>query len=614
MDIKDGVTENGDVAHISTESKVLDLFFGSMVRGVSKSELLRALSLAWNDDPELTMKVVLHGRDVRGGRGERRLSQRAMLWLRSTCPRTYVLNLRRFLALGYYKDLLVIAQDVIARQSRVVDTTAPGTFAELEGLMADLRTDCAVYSVLRQLQDVEGQNPLVGVTTGAPIELELLVTDLQADWSAYSMWKQLDDEKKGAGPVCSLAAKWAPSEGGQFDNLAHVCARLMFPDEARQTPQCHMKAYRKMLSELRGYLKVVERFTTSGRWEEIVFSRVPSRAHQNLRGAFRRHVPIRYGQYLESVRKGESTIKTTGLQPHELVRHYFSGGEEDPTVEAAWTELTRKLAESGSFDRTVAVVDVSGSMSGTPMEVSVALGILVSTLTKGPFNRQCITFSETPSWHSVQGATLREMVVSVRGMHWGGNTNLDRVFQLILDVAESNQLSQEDLPSTLFVFSDMQFDAAFGGSAYCDPDSPAYYDRVTALERARAAFSRAGFQLPKIVFWNLRSSAGSFPCLRDESGVGMLSGFSSELLKSVMAGDADVLTPMHVLHQTVDSYEVQIDPAESGPVPVYQPPATDVVITSPPKRRRRSRRAPRCLKTPHPLVVPYWQPPADSWS
>lgn len=160
------------------------------------------------------------------------------------------------------------------------------------------------------------------------------------------------------------------SKGTSFDKKAKHAkrlARLLFPGD--KAPQ---RAYRQAIGRLRRHLKVVERSMCLGEWDSINFSAVPAKAHKNLKGAFRKHQEARYTQYLSDLLEGKNgaKINSSGLQPHELVKEYLVQHKpEDATNEAQWRAIVDELRQSGTFESSLAVVDVSGSMEGIPMEV-----------------------------------------------------------------------------------------------------------------------------------------------------------------------------------------------------------------------------------------------------
>jgi len=178
-------------------------------------------------------------------------------------------------------------------------------------------------------------------------------------------------------------------------------------------------------------------------------------------------------------------------------------------------------------------------MDGQPLEVAVALGILVAECT----DSTVLTFNTKPRWHYLEGATLQEKVKCMDYGDWGGSTNLRASFQLILDDAVERKILPEDMITSLIIFTDMQFDSA-------DTDKwESTFEAVTKL------FNDQGYELPKIICWNLRtSSSKSLPVNKDEKGYVMLSGYSAELLKHVLNGDD--ITPMTMMMHILEPYPV----------------------------------------------------------
>lgn len=486
QELPDTFTENGAHAFSTTKSACLDLF-ASAVRDTSRESMEKLVERSFNEDVVKTLAILLNLRDAREGKGEKKITYYALLWLRRNYPLLYLYNLPTFVKLGYCKDLCLITEIV-----------------HKEGMLK------------------LGQKSY--------IELEYL-----AD--------MLKDDFKKSGDI-SLVAKWAPTEKGYFDknangSQARTLAKLIFPDD-----QARNKRYRKELSRLREELKVVEKLMAENRWEEINFSHVPSKAHRILRNAFGKHQADRYYEYLNNVKKGTEKINTSGVQPHELVRNYLIYNSKiDNTIEVQWDTLVKKLADKGSLNRSLAIVDVSGSMNGEPIQVAVSLGLLTSQLTAEPFKDYVVTFSDTPALHYVGDETLLKKVNNIRRMSWQMNTNLLAVFDLLLYKAQECNVSREDMIDTLFIFTDMQFDSAIsrrGGK----------WD--TVYENIRTKYERAGYDVPNIVFWNLRATKPSFPVQKDTPGVALLSGFSGELLKLFMEGDD--LTPISLMNRAIQPY------------------------------------------------------------
>jgi hypothetical protein len=240
---------------------------------------------------------------------------------------------------------------------------------------------------------------------------------------------------------------------------------------------------------------------------------------------------------------GKAKMNSKGVQPHELVRTYMHGGPDDPATNAQWEALMSRLRTAGLFKDAVAVCDVSGSMAGVPMEVSIALGLVVAEMTAEPFKGRVITFSATPQWHTIAGSTLCNKVGSLARAAWDMNTDFIAVFKMILTEAKVYRLSPEQMIKKIFVFTDMQFDAATIGDRY-----------QTAYETVKEMYANAGYTIPQIVFWNLRDTHSSFPVRKDTPGVALMSGFSSEMLKMFL--DDEPMTPYSTMLKAVKDYEV----------------------------------------------------------
>ena len=172
----------------------------------------------------------------------------------------------------------------------------------------------------------------------------------------------------------------------------------------------------------------------SNKWEEIDFSIVPSCAMNRLKRAFQKHTPEKFADWLNAVKEGKSKINAGQLQPHEIVKHYINGGEYDEVVELQWQQIVENTSKLGNFENSIVLSDVSGSMDGVPMEVSIALGILISSLTAEPFRNIVIPFDTNPTMHIIPDTctTLQQKVNSMKEVPWGGTTNLYKVFELIL--------------------------------------------------------------------------------------------------------------------------------------------------------------------------------------
>lgn len=336
-----------------------------------------------------------------------------------------------------------------------------------------------------------------------------------------------------ASSAMSLAAKWCPSLGSSTDRNYNV-ARLI-AEELGFTEKWQ-RQYRQFLSRLRGRLNVVERNMSANLWDEIDFSKVPSLAMQRYRSAFKEHQPSRWGEYMSRLRTGEAKVNADMLMPHEIVSRDLS----DPLTIAQWNAAVATARAHGKLGRVIAVPDVSGSMSGLPMNVSTALACLISeACTIDAFRDRVISFSIAPQFIDLTGLTLQQRITRLTTDGVGFNTDLVRTFQELLERARLAGVPQENMPETMILISDMQFDACSSG-----------YD-VSSYDRVKQMYADAGYRVPQVVFWNVMAEASCFPVARDEIGVCLVSGFSTHILETIL--DGEITNPEAVMLRVLNS-------------------------------------------------------------
>lgn len=324
----------------------------------------------------------------------------------------------------------------------------------------------------------------------------------------------------------SLLAKWMPSENASSKETKRLARAWM--RNLRMSPDL----YRTNLSMLRARIRVVEALMSAGKWDKINYEQVPSLAMTNYRSAFGRRDTDRFGKYLASVEKGEKKINASVSYPSDLYKKVMSGGY-DRTLEAQWSALPNYMVDGKTA---LVMADVSGSMSGDPIAVSVALALYAAERAKGPFANHFMTFSNRPALVEIKGKTLYEKMQNINRAQWDMNTNLDAGLDMILNIATRNKLDQSDLPDMLFIISDMQFDASGCGN--------------TNFERARKRFSAAGYKLPTVVFWNVRAVVGTSPVTEKETGVYLVSGYSPSIFKSALTAKA--ITPLDMMLEVLN--------------------------------------------------------------
>ena len=336
----------------------------------------------------------------------------------------------------------------------------------------------------------------------------------------------------------SLLAKCLKSE-----NTSSAESRRIAGITRRYLHMTH-KQYRKTLSILRNQINVLERLMSTGRWDEIEFDKIPSKAGIIYKNAFARK-DILKAKY-EAFAKDENTKVNAGtLYPCEVVREVtkslnscysqdckFMGSDtERAMINKYWDNLTDYF--NGANFNGMAVVDTSGSMTWgyqgdvMPIDVAISLGLYCAEKANGPFAGHYISFSSRPQLIEVEGVDFVDKVRRIYETNLCENTNIEATFDLVLNTALNYKMKQEDLPENLIVISDMEFDGATYYSFSSRPD--------TLMEHIESKWNAAGYKMPKLVFWNVNARNNNIP-MKDKNGITFVSGYSPVLFEQIMSG------------------------------------------------------------------------------
>ena len=294
------------------------------------------------------------------------------------------------------------------------------------------------------------------------------------------------------------------------------------------------KALRKFLvSET----KVVEHLVCKNQIGLINYSTVPSVAMNRYKNLFQRKDGDRFNAYIQDVLDGKDKINASVLFPNDviapLLRHDHHLANLD-TMQAQWDALPDYM--EGSTERILPVCDVSGSMAGLPMEVSIALGIYISTRNVGPFQNAVMTFSENPEMHIIEGSNIYDQVNNLEKADWGMNTNLAATFEEILQHPVEYGVHEDDMPTKVLIISDMEFDQC---------------GQNTNLDYIKHQYESNGYELPEIVFWNVKGRLNNLPGQKNDLGIGLVSGFSPAILKTILSGE--IVDPIKLMRDAVDT-------------------------------------------------------------
>jgi hypothetical protein len=536
----------------------------SLVRGLDAESIKRGLdaifAMGTEEAFEDAFVLAFQTRNVRGGKGERDLTQEMLKHLLEVQPElTRDAMLQLVPHYGCWRDLFVLAAD--------------------EKVEASVK-QMIWYNTARQLQE---------------------------------------DHDKPEGEGITLCAKWAPRED-KHPEQAKAIAKILFPEISKLSER--LKAYRKLVAGLNRRLDTTEVKMCGGDWEHISPEKVPGRNLHIHRRAFLNEVaPKKKGERVQtgSLRHAEDAdrmacrehfveffakaargeVKVKGadtLYPHEVIskvlKHIHSEDREyrDPyaygyddydsdrepvatgggssssekdLLNGQWRAFVEKAREGGALKNCLAMCDFSGSMDGLPKLICTALGLLVAEVNG---TNKILTFDSDPRWHQFPEGDVFEKVRSI-GPHLGQglSTDFQKAMDLVLADIKARRVRPEDLPKDLIVFTDMGWDQACGSNQQSYYTGHSYRHHVktapwqTHLEMIRESFRRAGedmwgapFEPPRIVVWNLRAEYKDYHATADQEGVVMLSGWSPALFKVLQEKGVEIATPLDALRALLD--------------------------------------------------------------
>lgn len=469
------ITENGALGFRTSGKELVDFNFGiASMRNSSEEEIKERFLKVWNEEPFLALRFIFFARDCREGLGERRLARICLREIGALQPNSLIKNLSLIPEYGRWDDVI-------------------------ELLSINNSIDEEIFKLIKHqlLKDIDG------ITKNKPI---------------------------------SLLGKWLPSENAsslKTKQLAKV---------VRKGLNMNSKSYRQLLSKLRKHINIVERQMCAGEWDKINYESVPSIANLRYRNCFLRNDETRRREFLKELQNGKAKINASVSTPVDIVGAYNHGDyykirEIDNTLEEMWKNLSEV-----EVNNTLVVADGSGSMTLhsqgniTPLAVANALAIYTAERNKG-FEGQFMTFGRDPQFVSINHLnTLKDKINLVNEYNDCGNTDIEKVFRVILNTAKSNNYKQEDLPERVLIISDMEFDSGmyFGSNKYENAS-----EQKQLFTKIQEGFETEGFKLPKLIFWNVASRTGTIPVRENDLGVGLVSGFSQQILKMVMSNKLD---------------------------------------------------------------------------
>ena len=360
----------------------------------------------------------------------------------------------------------------------------------------------------------------------------------------------------------SLLAKWLKSE-----NTSSYESRFL-ADKTRRFLGMNHREYRKTLAILRERIRVLERLMSAGRWDEIEFDKIPSRAGMIYKNAFARHdiERMRQGaeQSYEDFAKDKNTkVNAKALYPFDVTKqamafgdfgYYYGNGRKSQNLDNTERLIINKYWQNledvfnGYSYNGICVCDTSGSMYGDPLAVAISIAMYCAEHNTGDFANHFFTFSSNPTFVEIEGVDFVDKVNRIAKADWGGSTNIEAVFDKMLRIATENHLSQDDIPQGVIVVSDMEFNSCVRGGSVSNNRWGSYGTPVneTLFETIEKRWNAAGYRLPTLTFWNVNARNDRI-AMRKEGHVNFVSGMSPTIFTQVMTGKDAISLMMDTL-------------------------------------------------------------------
>ena len=372
---------------------------------------------------------------------------------------------------------------------------------------------------------------LIGVYGRFDDLYSLIGTPLEDDmWAVMKKQFEEDRENLEKGNSVSLLGKWiktADASSERTRKLGILTAKKLGYE---------VREFKRIVRAMRKRIGVVETLMSAGRWSEIKYSEVPSRAMLIYRNAFERHDADRFNKFINKAVNGEAKIHSATLYPYDIIEKYYGYYTEDDVLEAQWKQLPDYV---GTGVNALVMADTSGSMYGRPLCSALGLAIYFAERNKGAYHNMWISFSKRPKVHALKGETLYQKLKSIDTRDWDNNTDLKAAFELILNIAIKNNVPEDEMPKSLIVISDMEIDMCEVNKGWT------FYDAM------KSDFAAHGYQIPNVVFWNVNSRHDVFHADAKRKGVQLCSGQSTSTFKHLI--ECIGMTPVEMMRKVIDS-------------------------------------------------------------
>lgn len=548
----------GELLLDSSLNTVLDMFnqysLSSYDSKYKVEYLQNLIKEAYAENPLLAVKTLFHIRDVREGQGVREAFKIGLKQLVKLDSELLYYIIPLVGEYGRYDDLLVLLGTEV--ESDVADY-----------IKTQLEKDMFISKVITELKEkYDGKETLYIVKTSKYLQSLIKDEDFKLDLENIDLDMIVESEKledTSDSVSLTLLGKWLPSINASSKNKQYKARQL-----ARAIGYSK-KEYQNACSLVRKNLNLIETKLSEKNYD-IEYKEVPSKAFVKYNNAFLRHDKVGYDKFMEKVDSGEVELKVSSLYPHEVIvkseltkemyysyrKNYmleYKDAEHEKLVEGLWKQMSKevgeKIPEGSNF---LPILDTSGSMhtsvneSTTVLDVALGLSLLMAENSKGTFANKIIPFSAKANMLDISGETLLERInIIFKDKDFGStSTNLYSAFEKVLEVAKEQNVSKEDMPKTLVVVTDMEFDMGwYSGDSYHYGNFEVGNKKVAKL---RKMFEDSGYDLPQLVFWNVLSTQSLYQVDANTENTSLVSGYANSNVDAILTGE--IQTPIETLY------------------------------------------------------------------
>lgn len=346
---------------------------------------------------------------------------------------------------------------------------------------------------------------------------------------------ELDKKSLAAGDTegVSLLAKWLKSE-----NASSIETKKLATATRKALHLSH-KEYRKILSALRSRINIVEKLMSEGKWEEIQYAKLPSKAGLIYRNAFARRDAERYNEFINNK---ETKVNAGTLYPYDIVQKVTNklDWRGNINIEDTEREVLNKYWQSqdtsmfNEASSILCVCDTSGSMTskyGTsvaPIDIAISLSMICAENNKSDFKNKYISFSSRPQLIKIEGIDFCDKVARIYKQNLCEDTDLTAVFDMLLKMYKNGTVKIEDIPEQLIVISDMEINCG----SYWTSDE----ERTTEMQKIRNQWENAGAKMPRLIYWNVDARNNIILDDASNSDITFVSGCSPIIFQSILTG------------------------------------------------------------------------------